>query len=62
MERGCNLSLLSPEEMLAANSALDGRVFDVLGSANAVAAFVSYGSTAPAEVAKQIEYWKQKLA
>lgn len=62
MERGCNLSLLSPEEMLAANSALDGRVFDVLGSANAVASFVSYGSTAPAEVAKQIEYWKQKLA
>jgi argininosuccinate lyase len=32
-----------------------------LGVANALAAFRSYGSTAPAEVAKQVEYWKGRL-
>ena len=33
----------------------------VLGVANAVKAFRSYGSTAPDEVAKQLESWKTKL-
>jgi len=41
---------------------LDERVFDVLGVQKAVAAFVSYGSTAPQEVARQIADWKQRLA
>lgn len=34
---------------------------DVLGVANALAAFKSYGSTAPAEVAKQVNQWKERL-
>ncbi|MBM3981088.1 MAG: argininosuccinate lyase [Planctomycetes bacterium] len=33
-----------------------------LGVANALAAFKSYGSTAPAEVAKQLRDWQQRLA
>ena len=33
-----------------------------LGVANALAAFKSYGSTAPAEVAKQLAEWKARLA
>lgn len=33
----------------------------VLGVENAVRAFRSYGSTAPAEVEKQLELWKQRL-
>jgi argininosuccinate lyase len=33
-----------------------------LGAANAIAAFKSYGSTAPAEVAKQLHYWQTQLA
>ena len=37
-------------------------VFKVLGVKNAVAAFASYGSTAPAEVERQIARWKKKLA
>ena len=32
-----------------------------LGVANALAAFKSYGSTAPAEVAKQLAEWKSRL-
>ena len=32
-----------------------------LGVANSLAAFKSYGSTAPAEVAKQLAEWKRKL-
>jgi len=62
LERGCRLADLSVDEFAAAHAALDARVFDVLGASNAVAAFVSYGSTAPTEVAKQVEYWKTKLA
>lgn len=33
-----------------------------LGVDNAIAAFRSYGSTAPAEVAKQIQFWRTELA
>jgi argininosuccinate lyase len=32
-----------------------------LGVANAIAAFRSYGSTAPTEVLKQLAEWKQRL-
>ncbi len=32
-----------------------------LGARRAVAAFVSYGSTAPAEVDRQIARWKERL-
>ncbi len=62
LERDCRLADLSQAEFTAAHPVLDSRVYDSLGAANAVAAFVSYGSTAPAEVAKQTAYWKQKLA
>jgi hypothetical protein len=34
----------------------------VLGVANALQAFRSAGSTAPAEVAKQLERWRQRLS
>ena len=34
---------------------------EVLGVANAIKAFRSYGSTAPAEVAKQLQSWKERL-
>ena len=62
LERDCRLADLSQAEFTAAHPVLDSRVYDSLGAANAVAAFVSYGSTAPAEVAKQTAWWKQKLA
>ena len=40
---------------------LDASVYDVLGVENAVAAFVSYGSTGPQQVAQQVQRWKQQL-
>ena len=43
------------------DSSLDEAVYDVLGVENAVAAFTSYGSTAPDEVTRQIQRWKKKL-
>jgi hypothetical protein len=36
-------------------------VYQVLGVANALNAFKSAGSTAPAEVAKQLEAWRERL-
>jgi argininosuccinate lyase len=62
LERDCRLADLSQAEFTAAHPVLDARVYECLGAANAVAAFQSYGSTAPAEVAKQIAHWKQQLA
>ena len=42
-------------------SATGSAIKATLGVANALAAFKSYGSTAPAEVAKQLAEWKTKL-
>ena len=44
-----------------AHPGLGPGVKDVLGVANAVKAFRSYGSTAPAEVEKQLSSWKERL-
>lgn len=61
LDRGVRLSDLPLDMFQAAHPALDARVYDVLGPDKAVAAFVSYGSTGPAEVRRQIEAWKQRL-
>ncbi|MEZ6103087.1 MAG: argininosuccinate lyase [Pirellulaceae bacterium] len=61
MKRGVRLSELTLEEMQAIDSKLDERVYDSLGVQQAVQAFRSYGSTAPAEVARQVQHWKEKL-
>jgi argininosuccinate lyase len=56
----CRLADLPDAEFATAT----GGAVDVkasLGVANALAAFKSYGSTAPAEVAKQLADWKTKL-
>jgi argininosuccinate lyase len=55
------LSDLTLEEFQAADETLDTSLREVLGVERAVGAFVSYGSTAPAEVAAQLQSWKQKL-
>ncbi len=61
VSRGVTLSDLPVETFQAAHPLLDKNVYDVLGVENAVRAFTSYGSTAPHEVERQIEQWKQKL-
>lgn len=59
--KGCRLADLPLAELQAAHPALDKGVYEVLGVANAVAAFQSYGSTAPAEVKKQVQLWQKRL-
>ncbi len=61
-QRGCRAwptcpTLTSPRRTRASARG----VKDVLGVANAVKAFRSYGSTAPAEVAKQLQRWKKQV-
>ncbi|MDV6032943.1 MAG: argininosuccinate lyase [Phycisphaera sp. RhM] len=41
---------------------VDASILDVLGTQNAIAAFTSYGSTAPAQVRDQITAWTKRLA
>jgi len=60
MSRRCRLADLSLEDFQRHHSGIDATVFDCLGVDNAVAAFRSYGSTAPEEVEKQIELWKER--
>src|SRR5262245_19525965 len=62
IERGCRLADLKLEDFRAADTSIDDSVYGVLGVKQAIAAFKSYGSTAPAEVRKQIDRWKKKVA
>jgi argininosuccinate lyase len=62
MDRRCSLSELKLADFQAAHPDLMDDVFQVLGATNAVAALVSYGSSAPAEVAKQVRRWQEQLS
>ncbi len=62
LERGVRLSDLPLADFQEEHTALDEGVFEILGVEKAVAAMQSYGSTAPAEVKKQIQRWKNQLA
>ena len=59
--RKCRLADLTAEDFTSAHPKLDAGVKDALGVANAVKAFRSYGSTAPAEVEQQLGRWKEIL-
>jgi argininosuccinate lyase len=61
MQKVCRLADLTMDEFKAAHEEIDETVFDVLGVDNAIKAFVSYGSTAPKEVDKQVARWREKL-
>jgi argininosuccinate lyase len=61
MSRGIPLSELSLADFRRADSSLDEDVYQVLGAANAVEAFTSYGSTASTEVDRQIQGWRSRL-
>jgi argininosuccinate lyase len=61
LDRGVRLSDLSLDDFQSADASLDESVRSVLGVENALRAFVSYGSTAPHQVAEQVQKWKQKL-
>ncbi|MCY2986540.1 MAG: argininosuccinate lyase [Planctomycetota bacterium] len=61
IQRGVPLADLTLEEFQQSHPDLDQGVYEVLGVRKAVQAFVSYGSTAPAEVAQQVASWKVKV-
>ena len=61
IDRRVSLSELKLSDYQEAHPDLDESVYEVLGTEKAIDAFVSYGSTAPAEVRKQVEHWKAKL-
>lgn len=61
LDRGCALAELSPADYQQVDPSLDGSLREVLGVDRAIARFQSYGSTAPAEVAKQVEGWRIRL-
>jgi argininosuccinate lyase len=56
------LADLADVELAEAHPQLGPEVRGLLGVQNAIKAFRSYGSTAPAEVEKQLERWMQRLA
>jgi argininosuccinate lyase len=56
------LADLSDAELTTAHPELGFKVRTILGVQNAVMAFRSHGSTAPAEVKKRTTEWRQKLA
>ncbi|MCA9263930.1 MAG: argininosuccinate lyase, partial [Planctomycetales bacterium] len=61
MDRGVPLAELALSEFQQAHPDLDNSVYDVLGVDKAVAAFRSYGSTCPDEVARQVAIWKTRI-
>ncbi len=62
LERRCRLADLPAEVYEGLRPGLGTEVYQVLGVANALNAFRSAGSTAPAEVDKQLAAWRQRLA
>jgi argininosuccinate lyase len=60
-ERRCRLADLGPEVYDGVRPGLGAGVYQVLGVANALSAFRSAGSTAPAEVERQLDWWRQQL-
>src|SRR5205085_9102467 len=60
-ERRCRLADLPAEVYESVRPGLAAGVYQVLGVRNALAAFRSAGSTAPAEVEKQLQIWKTRL-
>jgi argininosuccinate lyase len=61
MDGGVRLADLPLTDFQAASADLDESVYDVLGVEKAVAVMKSYGSTAPDQVQKQVERWKERL-
>jgi argininosuccinate lyase len=61
MKQDLPLAKLELSQFKAAHDALDADVYQVLGIEQAVLAFTSEGSTGPAEVAKQVAAWKERL-
>ena len=62
MQQGVPLSHLPIEVMREHAAEIDPSIRDSLGAENAVAAFVSDGSTAPDQIRSQISAWQNRLS
>jgi argininosuccinate lyase len=60
-KRRCRLADLPVESFERATPGNGANVRQKLGVANAVAAFRSFGSTAPIEVEQQLSEWKRRV-
>lgn len=60
-EQRCRLAELSPEVYESVSPGLSSGVYKILGVKQALNAFHSVGSTAPAEVDHQIKHWQDRL-
>jgi argininosuccinate lyase len=61
LDQGVRLADLPIADFQQAVPDLDDGVYRVLGPRQAVAAMTSYGSTAPEQVRRQVELWKERL-
>ena len=61
MNTGKSLSELSLESFQQIQPEIDESVYESLGVENAIKSYQSYGSSAPHQVAHQIESWKTRL-
>jgi len=61
MQRGVPLAGLSLAEFQQLDPELDESVYDVLGADRALAAYESYGSSSPRQVAQQVRQWRERL-
>jgi argininosuccinate lyase len=61
VDRGCRLADLSAEDFGEAGCDVGADVHACLGVQGALAVFRSEGSTAPAEVRKQLDHWRGRL-
>jgi len=60
-ERRCPIGPARSEVYESVHAGIGSGVYKVLGVANALAAFRSAGSTAPAEVERQMAAWRMRL-
>ncbi|MFO0941714.1 MAG: argininosuccinate lyase [Pirellulales bacterium] len=60
-EANIPLCQLSDEQIKIADPSLNGSIRQVLGVEKAVQAYQSYGSSNPAQVQQQLQYWQQQL-
>jgi len=59
---GVELRQLSLEQLRSFSDVIGEDVYRVLGTRNCIENYRSHGSSAPAEVARQIEFWRARLA
>jgi len=60
--RKVGLEKLSLEDLQSIHPGITGDVFSVLSVQSSVKSRTSFGGTAPAEVRRQVRYWKKRLA